>query len=233
VRVPVRDEAGYRWILIVSLSPGGPTGGSGTQFFVGSFDGHRFTSDGAGPRWLDHGHDYYAAVSFNDAPGNAAITIGWASSWHYAETVPTHPWRSAMSFARTLELVRSDDGDLVLHQTPATPRPGVVIEHHVTLKPGGRVLLHAAPGLGSSEVELTVDRDSGVVIVDRSHCGPALLGDHFTSPASAPLPLGRDEIELRIVVDASILEIYVDETTTFTEQIFPDAALTHLTVTQG
>jgi sucrose-6-phosphate hydrolase SacC (GH32 family) len=232
VRVPVRDETGYRWILIVSLSPGGPTGGSGTQFFLGTFDGRRFASDGAGPRWLDHGHDYYAAVSFNDAPGDAAITIGWASSWQYAETVPTHPWRSAMSFARTLELVRGDDGVLVLHQSPATPRSGIVTEHRVTLKTSGRVRLHAAPGLGSSEVELIVDRASGVVIVDRSHCGPAMLGDHFTSRASAPLPLGRDEIDLRIVVDASILEIYVDAITTFTEQIFPDAPLTQLTVTQ-
>jgi fructan beta-fructosidase len=71
------------------------------------------------------------------------------------------------------------------------------------------------------------------VIVDRSRCGPAMLGDHFRSPASGPLPPGKQETDLRIVVDATILEIYIDGITTFTEQIFPEAALTHLTVTQG
>jgi len=36
--------------------------------------------------------------------------------------------------------------------------------------------------------------------------------------------------DLRIVVDASILEVYVDGVTTFTEQVFPDAPLTEHTV---
>jgi fructan beta-fructosidase len=34
-----------RWVLLVSLTPGGPNGGSATQYFVGDFDGWRFTPD--------------------------------------------------------------------------------------------------------------------------------------------------------------------------------------------
>ena len=34
-----------KWVMIVSLNPGGIAGGSGTQYFVGDFDGTTFTSD--------------------------------------------------------------------------------------------------------------------------------------------------------------------------------------------
>jgi sucrose-6-phosphate hydrolase SacC (GH32 family) len=230
VRIPVRGEHAPAWALVVSLSPGGPTGGSGTQFFVGDFDGCRFTPTQPDPEWLDHGHDYYAAVSFNDVPGGAAVTIAWASSWAYAERVPTHPWRSAMSLARTLEFVRGDDGRLVLHQVPVLPaRSGLVVEHVLSLSTSGTVRLHGAAGAGTSEVDIRVDRESGTVTVDRSRCGGDALGGHFASPAVAPL-CPRDETRLRIVVDASILEVYVDGVTTLTEQVFPDAPLTELTV---
>ncbi|MET0789053.1 MAG: glycoside hydrolase family 32 protein [Cellulomonas sp.] len=228
VRIPVRGEHAFAWALIVSLSPGGPTGGSGTQYFVGDFDGFRFTPARPEPAWLDHGHDYYAAVSFNDAPRGAAITIGWASSWGYADRVPTHPWRSAMSLARTLELVRGDDGALLLHQAPVTPA-GVLIEHVVSLSTSGRIRLHSAGDAGASEVVVVVDRESRTVTVDRSRCGVDALADDFASVAVAPLH-PHDETQVHIVVDASILEIYVDGVTTFTEQIFPDAPLTEHTV---
>lgn len=229
VRVPVRDEDACAWVMIISLSPGGATGGSGTQFFVGEFDGHTFSPTRPDAAWLDHGHDYYAAVSFNHAPGGAAITIGWASSWEYAERVPTHPWRSAMSLARILELVRGPHGDLVLHQAPVLPDGHDVVEHVLNLRASGRVRLHTAADAGSSEVEVNVDREAGTVTVDRSRCGPA-LGEHFSSVAVGPLH-SRDVTNLRIVVDASILEIFVDGVTTFTELILPDAPLTEHAVT--
>jgi fructan beta-fructosidase len=38
-----------RWVMVVSLNPGGIAGGSGTQYFVGDFDGTRFTTEDAEP----------------------------------------------------------------------------------------------------------------------------------------------------------------------------------------
>lgn len=35
-----------KWVMLVSLNPGGIAGGSGTQYFVGKFDGTTFTPDG-------------------------------------------------------------------------------------------------------------------------------------------------------------------------------------------
>ncbi|MCC5697330.1 glycoside hydrolase family 32 protein, partial [Klebsiella pneumoniae] len=56
------DGGPTRWVLIVSINPGGPAGGSATQYFLGDFDGTTFTSDGA-PNdvlWADRGADFYA-----------------------------------------------------------------------------------------------------------------------------------------------------------------------------
>ncbi len=37
-----------KWVLVVNLNPGGIAGGSAAQYFVGDFDGSRFTADNAG-----------------------------------------------------------------------------------------------------------------------------------------------------------------------------------------
>ena len=39
------EGGGTKWVLIVNINPGGPAGGSGCQYFVGEFDGAKFTMD--------------------------------------------------------------------------------------------------------------------------------------------------------------------------------------------
>jgi len=109
-----------RWVLILNLNPGGPQGGSGTQYFVGDFDGRTFTLDESftddvrdgGAVWLDWGRDNYAGVTWSDMPkaDGRRIFIGWMSNWDYAQQVPTDPWRSAMTLPRSLRLERSPAG---------------------------------------------------------------------------------------------------------------------------
>ncbi|WP_051280343.1 glycoside hydrolase family 32 protein [Novosphingobium acidiphilum] len=133
--MPIR-VAGTRqtkWVLIQSINPGGPNGGSATQYFVGDFDGHSFTLDPAfarglarhGPRWLDWGRDNYAGVAWSDLPPGARhpIMIGWMNNWDYGDKTPTGAlstgnWRSAMTFPRELSLHRSRDGGYALRQMP-------------------------------------------------------------------------------------------------------------------
>lgn len=43
--MPVKGTNEYRYVLLVSISPGGPNGGSATQYFVGDFDGKEFLLD--------------------------------------------------------------------------------------------------------------------------------------------------------------------------------------------
>jgi fructan beta-fructosidase len=118
MQVSGSDEV--RWVLILNLNPGGPQGGSGTQYFVGDFDGRSFTLDpsfAAALRdekaiWLDAGRDNYAGITWSDVPkeDGRRIFIGWMSNWDYAQQVPTKPWRSAMTLPRSLRLERTRAG---------------------------------------------------------------------------------------------------------------------------
>lgn len=119
------DDENTRWVLHVDLNPGGVAGGSGGQYFLGSFDGTTFTPD-APPavgdrhaRWADYGADYYAAVSWSDIPDvdGERLWLAWMNNWMYAQDIPTSPWRSAQSLPRRVSL-RTIDGEVRLVQTP-------------------------------------------------------------------------------------------------------------------
>jgi len=97
---------GSRWLLNVNINPGGPSGGSGDQYFVGKFDGKTFTEDhpGSGPHWVDWGKDFYASTSFANT-GNESLDrtwIAWMSNWQYASKLPALPGRGEMTTARRL-----------------------------------------------------------------------------------------------------------------------------------
>ena len=92
------------WVLLVSMNPGGPNGGSATQYIVGDFDGHTFKPYTTDIKWMDYGPDNYAGVTFSNL-GDRNILIGWMSNWNYANVVPTEKWRSAMTVPRELSLI--------------------------------------------------------------------------------------------------------------------------------
>lgn len=230
-----------RWVLIVSLNPGGIAGGSGTQYFVGDFDGTTFTPDRLSDStelaeydWLDYGRDYYAAVSFNDAPDGRRLMIGWASNWDYAESTPTDPWRSTMSLVREMSLVRCADGRLRLAQRPVLPidQPEItVFELSVACGPGDHHAVVLSGGVADRLV-ITVDGDGRSITCDRTLCGATDFHSKFASVDRAPLPaITATHLDLLIVVDAMIVEIYAGGgLVTFTEQVFPTAPLTTLHV---
>lgn len=227
-----------KWVLVVSLNPGAIAGGSGTQYFIGDFDGSVFTPDRlagstepADYDWLDYGRDYYAAVSFNDAPDGRRLTVGWASNWDYANDTPTHPWRSAMSLVRELRLVRCSDGRLRVTQLPVLPQGTSavrVFDVQVPSSPGDRtdVVLSSGDPLGGT-VTISVDGDERTLTCDRTRSGAVDFHPAFPSVDTAPLIDDRASTHLKIVVDASILEIYVDGgLVTLTQQVFPHQPLT-------
>ena len=126
LEVPV-EGGGSRWVLIISSGSRNP-GFVGMQYFVGDFDGLRFSlsEPHPEPRWIDYGKDFYAAVTFNQLPaGEAPVLLGWTNSWMYANDVPTAPWRGAMSIPRRLQLRHGQDGTNLI-QTPVIEGPGSV-----------------------------------------------------------------------------------------------------------
>lgn len=107
-----------KWILLVSINPGGPNGGSATQYFIGEFDGKHFRADHTETLWMDYGPDNYAGVTWSDMPSTDSrrILIGWMSNWEYAKDTPTAPWRGAMTFPRELGLQQTEQGIRLTHQ---------------------------------------------------------------------------------------------------------------------
>ncbi|MCP5396047.1 MAG: glycoside hydrolase family 32 protein [Sphingomonadaceae bacterium] len=237
-----------RWVLIQNLNPGGPQGGSGTQYFVGWFDGESFTLDPEfdkrlkrdGAVWLDEGVDNYAGVTWNDTPDGRRLFIGWMSNWLYAQKVPTGKWRSAMTAPRELKLHRSPDGPELrsrpapeLEQLrgdkiaitdgdfPAGIMPSGEVELRVQLpESGGSFALELSNSKGEV-LSLGLDA-SGQYYVDRSKAGPDDWAPGFaTTHRARRRAMGR-VVTLRILLDRSSAELFADGgRTVMTETFFP------------
>jgi fructan beta-fructosidase len=112
--LPVEGGNETRWVLVVNINPGGVAGGSGTQYFVGRFDGTSFLNENPPEQklWMDYGKDYYAAISyFGHKPGDERlIMLGWFSNWQYANDTPETGWRGAMALPREVFLARTAEG---------------------------------------------------------------------------------------------------------------------------
>jgi fructan beta-fructosidase len=112
-----------KWVLIQNIGRGAIAGGSGTQYFIGNYDGKVFKNDNKPTDilWLDYGADNYAGVTWNNAPDNRRLFLGWMSNWLYATKVPTGApagsWRSAMTLPRELSLKNTAQG-IRLFQKP-------------------------------------------------------------------------------------------------------------------
>ena len=123
IKMRVEGSEEEKYVLLVSINPGAPNGGSGTQYFVGDFDGKVFTLDKKFERdltsnpaadvmdkgvWLDHGTDNYAGVTWANLPASEprVLFAGWMNNWNYANQIPTDRWRGAMTLPRELVLVK-------------------------------------------------------------------------------------------------------------------------------
>ena len=121
--LPVANTNVKKWVLVCNINPGGPFGGSATQYFVGDFDGKTFKVDvdAAGnvpTKWMDFGKDHYATVSWSDAPDGRRTVIGWMSNWQYATEVPTLQYRSANTLPREMGLFE-EKGQYYVSSTPS------------------------------------------------------------------------------------------------------------------
>jgi fructan beta-fructosidase len=124
---PLRWKGKEYWVLIVNMNPGGPNGGSATQYFIGKFDGQVFVPLNTKTHWLDYGPDEYAGITWSNT-GDRKIFLGWMSNWLYAGQLPTQKWRNGMTLPRDLSL-NEIDGDILLASNP------VKEIHAIELKP--------------------------------------------------------------------------------------------------
>lgn len=224
-----------KWVLFVSINPGGPQGGSATQYFVGHFDGKNFNPQDDKVRWLDYGPDNYAGVTWSDIPAadGRRLFIGWMSNWQYANVVPTEKWRSATTLPREIILNKKDDG----YELISKPAKEVLSILSNPVQYSGKAVIENAAVLVSFEnaggyaFSLSFSNDAGdkVVIVledneltfDRSHSGM----DNFSSVFAAVHKVDIENVvvnQLDVYMDEASIEIFVNNgERVATEIIFP------------
>jgi fructan beta-fructosidase len=238
------QEGEQKWVLLVSINPGGPNGGSATQYFIGDFDGRSFKTNQQEVKWLDQGTDNYAGVTWSNVPKSDGrkIFIGWMSNWNYANVVPTRVWRSAMTISRVLSLYQHDD-EQWLASRPVKEMEELR-EKLVTMEGKDMTLENELIELvlspKSADFSISFDNASGEslligkkeeeLFIDRTRSGLTSFHDSFASIIKAPL----NEIEVkkvRILLDRSSVEVFInDGQQVMTALVFPEQSYSDLSL---
>lgn len=192
-----------KWVLIVSLNPGGVTGGSGTQYFIGDWDGTSFTTSQDKTLWIDYGRDNYAGVTFNNLDNDNRIFIGWMSNWEYGLKIPTPIWRSSMTAPRQLELLEVS-GELLLTANPIKEIPSKY-RQEITCSADESFNIEITNN--EKKVIVTFDATSKKISINRSGAWFDGIDDApQISPAISP-----KEFKTVIVLDNGSLELFIPE----------------------
>ncbi|MCW5909913.1 MAG: glycoside hydrolase family 32 protein [Cyclobacteriaceae bacterium] len=231
--LPVEGQPGKtKWVLSLSGShPAGPAF-VGMQYFVGDFDGTKFTSAQTQPLYVDFGKDYYAGIVFNNVK-DRTIMLGWVNNWTYANQIPTGTWRGMFSVPRQLGLKETTSGmRLTQHpvkewETLRTQKLSSVdelklqtFELEVELKEGSGVHLFK-----SGNEQTTIGLRDGKLYIDRTQSGLTDFQKDFASIESVIIEPKPDKLNIRIIADQSVIEVFTaDGLYSITDQVFPTHA---------
>jgi sucrose-6-phosphate hydrolase SacC (GH32 family) len=213
----------------------------------------RPAADGA--LWADYGPDFYAAVSWSDVPAadGRRVWLGWMSDWRYADKVPTHPWRSAMSVPRSLAVRRTPEGWRLAQHPVAelhsirrgAPRRfaggtfaeaaawlaeqkdlPLLLEIEITCRDLAQKLpfaLYVRTGSDEQTI-LACDPGNRRLTLDRTRSGQTGFHREFPGRHTAPVQFTGGQLSLRVFLDTSSLEVFAQNgETVFSELIFPTA----------
>lgn len=230
-KLPVEGTDQQKWVLICNINPGGPNGGSATQYFIGDFDGKKFTVDNVDryidgkALWQDYGKDHYAAVSFSNAPDGRHTMIAWMSNWEYANVVPTMQYRSANTIAREPFLYQVN-GEIFLGSRPSPEYDGAGLDQTVKIKGSCQILLANQAG---EQFAINYDQQTMTLSCDRSRSGLIDFSPHFNKVATAPVH--RKLSSIRIFIDNSSIEVFGNNgEVCLTSLVFPSSPLSELIV---
>lgn len=242
----LNDNGKKVWVLIVNLNPGGPNKGSATQYFIGDFDGHKFTPRDTTTRWLDYGPDEYAGITWSNT-GDRKIFLGWMSNWDYATTVPTEKWRSAMTIPRELQL-KHVGSEILITSQPVKELNNILSKSKVVnnLKTTknfdlarivGKVTFPCRINMNLEKVvdfslrlsnnagdELLVgyDKKNNQYFIDRSKSGKTSFNKGFAARHVAPRFV-KGKMNISLVIDISSVELFADDgLSVMTEIFFPN-----------
>lgn len=236
----IKTKSG-KWILVCNINPGGPFGGSATQYFTGSFDGHKFICDSepAVTKWMDWGKDHYATVTFSNAPDGRHVALPWMSNWQYANQVPTKQYRSADGIPRDLDYFEyKDTGYVSVKPSPEvleafsrkaqkslTPACRIDVQMH------GKTVIVLSNHKGE-RVVMTYNASNETFTMDRTKSGDTSFSNDFASVTKAPT---RGKIKtLQLFIDKSSIEAFdADGKMAMTNIVFPSEPYSTINVKGG
>lgn len=241
-----------KWVLLVSVNPGGPLVGSGMMYFTGQFDGTTFTADERDyPLWLDYGMDCYAGVTWSNT-GERHIMIGWMNNWSYAGDVPCSPWRSAMTLPRELKLAEVD-GQTLLCAPVVSETDKIAGQWQELTAELSDLKFLSAKDAYQLRLTLSLDKNTTVTIGNDNNeqfafdvnasartltahrtatSGKTSFNGTFSIPSmTAPLNTAGGSVTLDLYVDQSSVELLTkDGTMSMTNLVFPTTIYDRLTV---
>ncbi len=192
-----------RWVLIVSLNPGGITGGSGTQYFIGDWDGETFSTNQKTIKWIDYGRDNYAGVTFSNVADDRRIFLGWMSNWDYASKYPSPIWRGQMTSPRELTIIECN-GEEFLSLLPIAE---LDVASDYTFEVSGSEDSKITIADNDREVVIRYDAEVRKISIDRSN---AWFADLIDAPQLSPA-VNLNSFTVRIVLDHGSLELFIPE----------------------
>ena len=253
-----------KWVLLVSINPGGPNGGSATQYFIGDFDEKTFVLDNEFSSqlkeqtavWLDYGRDNYAGVTWSNIPeeDGRKLFIGWMSNWDYARDVPTYTWRSSMTIARELKLIKQSE-KYILQSLPVRELHGYIkksiIADSISTEKFNNILSTTNIDLAKVNIEfklkdlkeesynilfynkegdtlsLGLNNLKNELFINRKKSGEVNFSEKFAPNTSiAKTAKTLNELKVKILLDKTSIEVfYNDGDIVMTELFFPKQPL--------
>ncbi|MEJ2533208.1 MAG: GH32 C-terminal domain-containing protein [Halioglobus sp.] len=210
--------------------------------------------------WLDTGRDSYAGVTWSDIPQEDGRTLfmGWMSNWDYAQEVPTHPWRSAMTLPRELRLEETGHGYRV-YSRPAAELKKLRDQSRsippARLGAGEEVVISTSFAITQSELKLEYrllpvgSYDFGVELSnalgetyrigytstdnqfysDRTAAGDASFSDKFAGVHRTVRLEDDGSISLHLFFDSASVELFADDgANVMTDIFFPTEEFTEM-----
>jgi beta-fructofuranosidase len=233
---------GDKWVLILSAHIGMKTGL--VFYFVGDYHNQRFTPEIEGV--FDHAC-LYAPLTMQDDQGRRLLW-GWLREGRSVEAQVAAGWSGVQSIPRVLSLL--PDGRLGMEPVPELSALRGAHRHYADislsepagdfpLEPDGRALeieatfdpgqngilglsLLAAPD-GSEQTRVIYNPQAQQLIVDREHASHDDSVEKHANTAPHTLAPG-EPLQLRILLDGSVLEVIANQRTSITSRVYPTRA---------
>jgi fructan beta-fructosidase len=233
--VPVENSNKTKWISMISSAHEDP-GYVGMQYFIGDFDGKKFTPDPQNSVLrIDYGKDFYAAIPFNNLPTNDKypIVMAWVNNWAYAGDLTANGRRAMFSMPRKVSLIEknekyqmvqkpifSDDiptHTLNLSRSKTTNGKSIEMKNN-SYRLNFTIDLTDSKGFsidllknGDEKSTINYDLNTKKLSFDRTKSGIVNFNEKFPSIEKMIIEPENNIIKLDIFVDNSIVEIFAND----------------------